>query len=127
MPQFPQQWKSRPDTDAGRGDKAQRVNPTTDGAAAATEPVFNFDPDAVVRAIVFHVLDEKLAPEVTAESVRRTVSRLRRTNLRPAIRRSAWRAMSNPERLEWLLSESLTVPLLRPDDDAVSLEAREAR
>jgi hypothetical protein len=34
--------------------------------------------------------------------------------------------MSNAERLEWLLSESRTAPLLT-DDDVVSLEARDAR
>jgi hypothetical protein len=35
--------------------------------------------------------------------------------------------MTNPERLEWLLSETLTVPLTRPDDDVVSLETRDDR
>ena len=123
MPQFPQQWKSRPDTHGDRSEKAPRV--TAPNAAAGTEPVFDFEPDAVARAIVFHMLDEGLAREVTAESVRRTVSRLRRRGLRPAIRRSAWQAMSNHERLEWLLSETLTVPLMRPESDVVSLETRD--
>lgn len=123
MPQFPQQWKSRPDTNGDRDEKAPRV--VAPNAAAGTEPVFDFEPDAVARAIVFHMLDEGLAREVTGESVRRTVSRLRRRGMRLSIRRGAWRVMSNPERLDWLLLSSFTVPLMRPDDDVVSLEGRD--
>lgn len=35
--------------------------------------------------------------------------------------------MTNHERLEWLLSETLTVPLMRPDDDVVTLETSDDR
>ena len=127
MPQYPQQWKSHFGTEGERTGKAQRAAPAAGAAAVETEAVFSFEPEKVGSAIVFHMLDEGLAREVAADSVRRTVSRLRRKNLRPAIRRSAWGAMTNHERLEWLLSESLTVPLMQPEDDVVSLEARDER
>ena len=136
MPQFPQQWQSRFEAN-GQGNPPGRVaakstesgaGPGTDGAAGgATEAVINFEPEAVARAIVFHMLDEGLAREVAGESVRRTVVRLRRRGLRPAIRRSAWQVMTNHERLEWLLSETRTVPLMRPDGVVVSLETRDER
>jgi hypothetical protein len=87
----------------------------------------NFDPDMVGRAIVFHMIDEGLAREVEAESVKKTVARLRRRGLLPSIRRGRWELMTNHERLEWLLSETLTVPLMRPDDDVVCLETRDDR
>lgn len=127
MPQYPQQWKSPPKPDGDPGGKGQQVAVPAGAAADGTDAVLRFEPDTVAGAIVFHMLDEGLAREVTAESVRRTVSRLSRRGLRPAIRRRAWQVMTNHERLEWLLSESLTVPLMRPEDDVVSLEARDER
>jgi hypothetical protein len=117
MPQFPKQWPSQ--------SKAGGTAPAA--AGGAMEWVLHFEPETVGRAIVFHMLDEGLALEVEEESVKRTVARLRRRGLRPAIRRSAWELMTNHERLEWLLSETLTVPLMRPEDDVVSLETRDDR
>ena len=96
-------------------------------AVGAMDWVLHFDPDAAARAIVFHMLDEGLARRVEAVSVKRMVTRLRRRGLRPAIRRSAWELMTNHERLEWLLAETLTVPLMRPHDDVVALETRDDR
>ena len=127
MPKYPQQWKSDPET-AGEGDgKASHAGAHPGTAAGGTDAVLSFEPEKVGRAIVFHMLDEGLAREVAAESVRRTVTRLTRRGLRPAIRRSAWQVMTNHERLEWLLSESLTVPTVQPLDHVVSLEARDNR
>lgn len=127
MPKYPQQWKSDPDTAGESGGSAPRAAAHPGSTAGGTEAVLSFEPEKVGRAIVFHMLDEGLAREVAAESVRRTVTRLTRRGLRPAIRRSAWRVMTNHERLEWLLSESLTVPFVQPEDSVVSLEARDAR
>jgi hypothetical protein len=124
MPQFPQQWKSKSNAEGDRVG-ASRGAAANDGAVAGA--VLCFEPEAVARAIVFHMLDEGLAREVAAHSVSQMVARLRRRGLRPAIRRSAWQVMSNHERLEWLLSESLTVPLMSPDDDVVLLETRDDR
>ena len=130
MPQIPPQWKSSFQTDDRSSQPNGVPTPAATGAAdAARDAVapITFEPEAVARAIVYHMVDEGLAREVTGDSVRRTVARLRRRGLRPSIRRSAWRGMSNHERLEWLLSESLTVPLMRPESDVVSLETRDDR
>ena len=127
MPHFPQQWRSRSGPEGHFNDGASGARETVDEARPDAGAVYSFEPDAVARAIVFHMLDEGLAREVGAESVRQTVARLRRRGLRPAIRRSAWQVMSNHERLEWLLSESLTVPLMSPDDDVVLLETKDDR
>ena len=130
MPQFPQQWQSRPPADRPASEStpsaAAPMAPQPAAAPSAVAPI-SFEPESAARAIVFHRLDEGLAREVTADSVRKTVARLRRRGMRPSIRRSAWRGMSNHERLEWLLSETLTVPLMNPDDDVVSLETRDDR
>ena len=126
MPQFPQQWRSRSrPEDGGRESAAGAPGPGDESEATDARAVFSFEPDAVARAIVFHMLDEGLAREVADESVRRMVTRLRRRGLRPAIRRTAWQVMTNHERLEWLLSETLTVPLMQPEADVVILETRD--
>jgi hypothetical protein len=128
MPQFPQQWRSRSQTNDGRAAGGSAgANGFDRDATAPDAAVLSFEPDAVARAIVFHMLDEGLARKVAEESVRRMVLRLRHRRLRPAIRRTAWQVMTNHERLEWLLSETLTVPLMRPDDDMVTLETRDDR
>ena len=127
MPQFPQQWRSDPRVE-GTSERAPGTPATPDQADGGDAGAhFRFEPDAVARAIVFHMLDEGFAREVAAESVKRMVLRLRRRGLRPAIRRSAWQGMTNHERLEWLLSATLTVPLMKPEDDVVTLEPRDDR
>ena len=124
MPKFPQQWHSRVKKD-------RRARPPAGAPAApaaeADDATLCFEPEKVAQAIIFHVLDEGLAREVTRESVRRMVSRLGRRGLRPSIPRGAWEAMTNHERLEWLLSASLTVPLMNPEEDVVCLETRDDR
>ena len=116
MRQFPQSSRSRPEVGAGRSGQGNCVGP----ADAVT-----FGPEAAVRAIVFHLLDEQLAREVEAESVRRTVDRLHRDGVRLTIRRGMWRGMTHPQRLAWLLSESLTTPLRRRG--VVALQGRDER
>jgi hypothetical protein len=118
-----------------RSDRAAATGkPTGAGTGASSsnsasgpdaDAVFQFEPDRIVRAIVYHMLDEGLAREIAPDSVHNAVTRLRRRGVRPSIRRSAWVAMNNHERLEWLLAESRTVPLLR-DDDVVLLGSRDA-
>jgi hypothetical protein len=125
MAQFPQPWPSRFLIDS---DANAPTEPAAQAPGGQAAPVLvSFDPDAVVRAIVFHMLDEGLAREVAEESVGRTAAWLRRRGLRPSIRRTAWELMSNHDRLEWLLSESQIVPLMQPDRDVVMLEARDGR
>src|SRR4051812_44732079 len=128
MPPLPQPWRfGSDDVDVARTEGARRTSPGAGAADGDPCAVMGFGPELAARAIVFHMLDEGLANEVRAESVRRLVARLRRRGLRPAIRRSTWQEMTNHERLEWLLSETLTVPLMRPDDDVVTLESRDGR
>ena len=86
--------------------------------------MLTFDPEQVLAGIVFHVIDEGLARGVCAESVAQAVGRLRLRTELPAIRRSAWLAMTHHNRLEWLLAESRTIPLVR-EDDIVILSSRE--
>jgi hypothetical protein len=127
MPQFPQPWRSKARAAGHFNEGGDAPRGGADQAAPDAGAVLTFEPDVVARAIVFHMLDEGLAREVTAESVNRMVVRLRRRGLLPAIRRTAWQLMTHHERLEWLLSETLTVPLMRPDGDVVTLESRDDR
>ena len=123
MPQFPKQGQSKSGANEGRESRPDVEAARTTAPETVPDAMLSFEPDAAARAIVFHVIDEGLAREVVGESVRRMVSRLRRRGLRPVIRRSAWRVMTNAGRLEWLLAETSIVPLMRPDDGVVSLEA----
>jgi len=87
--------------------------------------MLRFDPEQVLAGIVFHVIDEGLARGVRAESAVQAVARLRQRHHRPAIRRSAWLAMTHHDRLEWLLAESRMIPLVG-EDDLVILSARDS-
>jgi hypothetical protein len=129
MPPLPQPWRFGFDADDVAGAEGARSQAADARPAGDRDPcaVMGFDPELAARAIVFHMIDEGLANGVKGESVRRLVARLRRRGLRPAIRRGAWQTMTNHERLEWLLAETLTVPLMRPDDDVVTLESRDGR
>ena len=117
------------------GPAAGARGPGSTGSGAASsggKPVDNsvdksmlrFDPEQVLAGIVFHVIDEGLARGVCAGSAAQAVARLRQRHHRPAIRRSAWLAMTHHDRLEWLLAESRMIPLVG-EDDLVILSARE--
>ena len=95
-------------------------------AVPAGNAQFSFNPDSAVRAIVFHLLDEKLAKEVGSDSVKRTVERLTARSFASAISRREWVAMTNSQRLEWLLAESQTITLVGAED-VVHLRARRSR
>lgn len=71
MPQFPLQWRSKAGGHFKEGAEAARDG--ADDAPADAGAVLAFEPERVARAIVFHMLDEGLASEVTAESVKRMV------------------------------------------------------
>jgi len=87
--------------------------------------MLRFDPEQVLAGIVFHVIDEGLARGVNTESVAHAIARLHGRAARPAIRRSAWLAMTHHDRLEWLLAESRMIPLVG-EDDLVILSPRES-
>lgn len=100
-------------------DSAGTAGPTVADAGS----VFRFDPTALVRGIVYHLTDEKIAADVSRDSVRRTVERLVVGNVCPAVDRGRWADMSNRERLQWLLAESRTTHSLLFGRTAVLLPA----
>ena len=122
MPQPPNQGRIRKGpVEVGTG------APAPDRAASQPDPeaVLHFAPETIVLGIAYHVLEEGLAREVSAPSMREALARLRRRSVRPDIRRTAWLAMTNHDRLEWLLAQSRSVPLLH-EDDVMELAARDA-
>ncbi len=119
-----QEWRSKSKTQAALGAGGAGPSPGPADGVGEYEGVIRFAPENVVRGIVFHMLEEGLARDVEAASLERTLVRMRRRDLRPAIRHTAWLAMSNHDRLEWLLAESRTVPLIHPND-VVSLDGRD--
>ena len=127
MSKSSQEWRSK-SKDSSGGTTAGK-QPLVAGAGEMApggeyDGILRFAPETVVRGIVFHMLEEGLARGVESASVERTVARMRRRGMRPTIRHTAWLAMSNHDRLEWLLAESRTVPLIHPDD-LVSLDGRD--
>lgn len=95
-------------------------------AISAAEAMLTFNSASAVRGIVFHLLDEKLARRVSDETVRRTIDRLDARAIHPSISRTRWSGMTNPQRLEWLLSETQTITLVEAND-TVFLRARRTR
>lgn len=81
--------------------------------------VLCFDPDRIVRAIRFHLLDGAGTPAVSAESCAESLARISAAGQRLTIRRARWAAMTDSERLHWLLERSRTAVRLRPDGVAV--------
>jgi len=78
------------------------------GPVAKTGSIISFDPDRVVRGLVFHLLDDKHAEHVSDASIRNARERLKKKDLHLAIMRELWEAMSHRERFEWLLARSRT-------------------
>lgn len=95
-------------------------------SAVEQDVMLDFDPVSAVRAIIFHLVDEKLAKSVAPETVRRTTDRLTAKCFHCHIQKSRWSGMTNPQRLNWLLSESLTLPVMAENDCAM-LRARRSR
>ena len=87
------------------------------------QSVFQFDPASIVRGIVFHVLDEGIASEVTGDSVKRTIERLKTRKIHPSIDRTRWSSMTNRQRMDWLLAESKTATSLALGRTAVLIPA----
>jgi len=94
--------------------------------AIEADAFVKFDAKTVVSAIVFHLIDEKLAKTVAPDSVRRTIDRLTAKSFHPTVSRAKWIKMTNPQRLDWLLTESLILPVMA-DDDCATLRARRSR
>ena len=91
----------------------------TPSAGDARSLLLRFEPELAVRAIVFHLADEGLSPKVAGDSVRATISRLRRAALCPQIEQWIWSQMTNAQRLEWLLQNTQTTARLLSDEMSV--------
>ena len=85
----------------------------------STREVFRFGPQDITRGVCYHLLDEELAKNVKRKSIRRTVARLTREIGCLAIPKDDWAAMSDPQRLQWLLEESHTAVEITEDGTAV--------
>ena len=77
-------------------------------ARESSEITCVFLPRKVAEAVAFHLLDERIAGRVCPESVERVVDRMEDAGVAVVISRALWRAMGNRQRLNWLLSSSLT-------------------
>ncbi|HSU65608.1 MAG TPA: hypothetical protein VLJ39_01935 [Tepidisphaeraceae bacterium] len=93
---------------------------------AAEEPskssVITFNPDQVIRAICFHLLDDNHATKISALSIHHTRDRLRRQRVSLMIARRQWETLNNRERLEWLLGKSRTQTLYSGDTASLALQ-----
>lgn len=65
-----------------------------------------FDPDRILRAICYHLVDDRHASRVSALSVQHVRDRLRRQKTQLLIARRQWESFNNKERLEWLLGKT---------------------
>jgi hypothetical protein len=75
---------------------------------APGQAILSFDDQRIVAGLVFHLIDDDHAARVSDASIQNTRERLQKTNVRLSIAREHWEAMSNRERLEWLLARSHT-------------------
>lgn len=84
--------------------------------------VVSFNPDQIVRAICYHLLDDHHAAKVSAISIHHTRDRLRRQRVSIMMARRQWEGLSNRERLEWLLGQSKTQTLYSGDIASLALQ-----
>ncbi len=89
------------------------------GGGEKQSAVIRFEPELAVRAIVFHLADEGISPRVADESVRSTVTRLRRASVKPSVEQWMWAEMTHAQRLEWLLEKTQTSSRLISDEVSV--------
>lgn len=72
----------------------------------ATSELLVFEPERIVRAVAFHLLDEAIASSVdpaSRDAVRRCLAE---RSVRIALTRHRWAAMDNVQRLRWLLAQA---------------------
>lgn len=77
-------------------------------SSAPRQTMLSFDEQRIVAGMVFHLIDDEHAERVSDASISVTRERLEKKNVRLSIAREHWEAMSNRERLEWLLARSHT-------------------
>ena len=84
--------------------------------------VITFNPDQIIRAICFHLLDDNHASKIAALSIHHTRDRLRRARVSLMIARRQWESFTNRERLEWLLAKTRTQTLYSGDIASLALQ-----
>jgi predicted Fe-S protein YdhL (DUF1289 family) len=84
-----------------------------------SQQILCFEPDRIVQAIRYHLLDGKAASAVCPESCAESLTRIGAWCQRLTIKRARWAAMSDSERLHWLLEHSRTGIRFRLDGVAV--------
>ncbi len=92
----------------GVGSSSRTTAAAVQQECQSTDAKYQFKPASVVQGIVFHVLDEGMAREVSGDSVKRTLDRLETRRICPSIERTKWAGMSNRQRMQWLMKESAT-------------------
>ena len=108
-----------------RQQAAQRpVERNRTSGQAGNQALIQFEPELAVRAIVFHLADEGISPQVAEESIRSTLVRLRRSSVHPTVEQCTWAEMSHAQRLEWLLEKTQTSSRLISDEVSVLEPAR---
>src|SRR6266487_599448 len=86
--------------------------------ATSSSPL-QFTPERAVAAITYHLVDEGITKFVSAESVQRTLNRLRHDSFQLTISARTWATMTNSARLRRLLDETSTEAALLPDDSVI--------
>jgi hypothetical protein len=114
---MPRQQAAQKPLERGRTSGTQSGN-------QSTTTLIQFEPELAVRAIVFHLADEGISPQVAEESVRSTLIRLKRGAVRPTVEQWMWAEMSHARRLEWLLEKTQTASRLISDEVSVLEPAR---
>ena len=81
--------------------------------------VLHVSADRIVAGIVFHLLDEGLATCLEPGPLKSAIDRLRANRVRGSIQREVWLAMTNRDRLEWLLEQGSAAVRIRTTGVAV--------
>ena len=83
-----------------------RTTPAHTATESVSTEVLVFGPHLLVQAIVFHLLDEQIAAAVSHDSCDSAVRKLEERRKRVTVEKARWEAMSNLERLHWLVKQS---------------------
>ncbi len=101
-----------------------RVESRSGVDSISIDPTLQFDPQRLMIAISYHVLDEGLATELCPSCITATLRRFEANDTHISLSKSRWSAMSNPQRLEWLLVSSHTDTYSNEDGKAMFRESK---
>jgi hypothetical protein len=72
----------------------------------ATAELLVFEPERIVLAVAFHLIDEAIASSVDPASRDAVTRCLAERSVRLALTRQRWAALDNGQRLRWLLAQA---------------------